>query len=287
MADIDIGIIGGSGLYEMGGAGQVEEIRLDTPFGQPSDAYVISTVAGRKVAFLSRHGRGHRHSPSQINYRANIHGFKQLGVTRLFSASAVGSLREDIAPLHLVVPDQFIDRTMGRAATFFDGGAAAHVSFADPFCPALRHMLVEASRKNGATVHDGGTYLCMEGPAFSTRAESQLYRGWGAAVIGMTGLTEAKLAREAELCYATLALATDYDCWHPEHDAVTVETVISYLNQNAATARAVLAVAVAMAAAAPRESACKCGRALSSALLTPRDQITPETRKKLSLLLGS
>jgi len=284
MADFDIGIIGGSGLYEMGGFEKSSEIRLDTPFGAPSDAYVTGTLSGRKVAFLSRHGRGHRLSPSRINYRANIHGFKQLGVRQLISASAVGSLKEEIAPLHLVVPDQFIDRTNGRAATFFDGGAVAHVGFADPFCPSLRKTLVDASRGAGATVHDGGTYLCMEGPAFSTRAESNLYRSWGAHVIGMTGLTEAKLAREAQLCYATLALATDYDCWHPHHDAVTVETIIGCLTQNAATAKTVLAAAVA---AAPREPTCKCGRALQSALITAPDRIDEATRKKLELLIGT
>jgi 5'-methylthioadenosine phosphorylase len=284
MADFDIGIIGGSGLYEMGGFEKSSEIRLDTPFGAPSDAYVGGLLAGRKVAFLSRHGRGHKFSPSNINYRANLHGFKQLGVTQIFSASAVGSLKEEIAPLHLVVPDQFIDRTNGRAATFFDGGAVAHVGFADPFCPSLRKILVDASRGAGATVHDGGTYLCMEGPAFSTRAESNLYRSWGASVIGMTGLTEAKLAREAQLCYATLALATDYDCWHPHHDAVTVDAIINCLQQNAQTAQAVLAAAVA---AAPREPACKCGRALRSALITAPGRIGEADRIKLALLIGS
>lgn len=282
MNGIEIGIIGGSGLYEMGGFDKAEEIKLDTPFGAPSDAYVTGTLAGRKVAFLSRHGRGHRLSPSNINYRANIHGFKQLGVTRVFSASAVGSLKAEIEPLHLVVPDQFIDRTTARQATFFDGGAVAHVSFADPFCPALRRSLLDAARAQGATVHEGGTYLCMEGPAFSTRAESNLYRSWGAAVIGMTNLTEAKLAREAQLCYATLALATDYDCWHPGHDAVTVDVIIDCLNRNAAAARAVLAGAVA---AAPAERACKCGRALRHALITAPDKIDPVSRGRLQLLL--
>ena len=284
MQQIEIGIIGGSGLYEMAGFERAEEITLDTPFGAPSDAFVVGTLAGRRVGFLARHGRGHRISPSQINYRANVHGFKQLGATRLFSASAVGSLKEEIVPLHLVVPDQFIDRTMGRKASFFDEGCVAHIGFADPFCGELRGGLLAASRASGATVHDGGTYLCMEGPAFSTRAESQLYRSWGAAIIGMTNLTEAKLAREAELCYATLALATDYDCWHPEHAAVSVEMVIGNLMKNAEMAQRVLAAAVAATPAAAEK--CKCQRALRSALVTDAKLSPAAAKERLALLAG-
>jgi len=283
MTRAEIGIIGGSGLYEMAGVSGLERVALDTPFGAPSDDFEVGELSGRKVAFLSRHGRGHRVSPSTINYRANIHGMKQLGVMRIFSASAVGSLREELAPLDLVIPDQFIDRTLGRAASFFDEGCVAHVGFADPFCPELRKVLLAAARAAGPAVHEGGTYVCMEGPAFSTRAESNLYRSWGAAVIGMTNLTEAKLAREAELCYATLALVTDYDCWHPGHDAVTVEMVIGNLRRNAESAHRTLAAAVA---AAPAARACGCGDALATALVTDPARIPPESRARLALLAG-
>ena len=283
MTRAEIGIIGGSGLYEMAGVSGLERVALDTPFGAPSDDFEVGELSGRKVAFLSRHGRGHRVSPSTINYRANIHGMKQLGVMRIFSASAVGSLREELAPLDLVIPDQFIDRTLGRAASFFDEGCVAHVGFADPFCPELRKVLLAAARAAGPAVHEGGTYVCMEGPAFSTRAESNLYRSWGAAVIGMTNLTEAKLAREAELCYATLALVTDYDCWHPGHDAVTVEMVIGNLRRNAESAHRTLAAAVA---AAPAVRACGCGDALATALVTDPARIPPESRARLALLAG-
>ncbi len=279
----EIGIIGGSGLYEMAGFELAEQVKLATPFGDPSDEFTVGTLAGRRVAFLCRHGRGHRFSPSNINYRANLHGFKQLGVTRIFSASAVGSLKEKIAPLDLVVPDQFIDRTFGRAATFFDDGCAAHVAFADPFCPELRPLLAVAARATGARVHDGGIYLCMEGPAFSTRAESELYRGWGAAVVGMTNLTEAKLAREAELCYATLALATDYDCWRPGREAVTVEMIIANLRRSARAARDSLATAIA---ALPAAANCGCGNALATALVTDPAKIPAAARERLALIAG-
>ena len=224
---IQIGIIGGSGLYDMAELIDRHEVTVDTPYGPPSGPYVTGTLAGTRVAFLARHGAGHRLTPSELNFRANIYGFKTLGVERILSASAVGSLREDLAPLDLVIPDQFIDRTRGRIGTFFGEGLVGHVAFADPVCGHLAQVAYDAAVRAGATVHKGGTYVCMEGPAFSTRAESHLYRAWGAHIIGMTNLQEAKLAREAEICYATIALVTDYDCWHPDHDHVTVEMVIA------------------------------------------------------------
>src|SRR5512141_2310634 len=236
MAEQIIGVIGGSGLYEMEGMTDIAHVTVNTPFGNPSDEYVTGTLEGVRMVFLPRHGKGHRLLPSEVNYRANIYGMKSLGVQRIISVSAVGSMKEEIVPGHIVIPDQFIDRTKGiRKDTFFGNGIVGHVQFADPVCADLSAVLFEAAREAGATVHRGGAYVCMEGPAFSTRAESHLYRSWGGDVIGMTNLQEAKLAREAEICYATLAMATDYDCWHLEEEAVTVEAVIARLSQNAET----------------------------------------------------
>jgi 5'-methylthioadenosine phosphorylase len=278
-----IGIIGGSGLYEVDEIENLTEERLVTPFGDPSDAYILGKIAGRRVAFLARHGRGHRIGPSQINFRANIYGMKMLGVERILSAGAVGSMKEEIQPLDIVLPDQFFDRTSHRASTFFAEGIVAHISFADPICAQMRNHLSVAARGAGARVHDGGTYLCMEGPQFSTRAESRAYRSWGVSVIGMTNLQEAKLAREAEICYATMALVTDYDCWHVSQEAVTVEMLIGYLKQNAGTARRVIASAIAKM---PAVRACACGTALENAIITDRGAIAPDVRERLDLLVG-
>ena len=278
----EIGIIGGSGLYSMPGFEEQEEVMLETPFGAPSDNYVLGTLAGRKVAFLARHGRGHRYSPSELNFRANIYGMKRLGVERILSLSAVGSLKEEHKPLDFVIPDQFVDRTLGRASTFFGEGLVAHVSFADPVCPQLSQVVSDACQAAGVAATSGGTYLCMEGPAFSTKAESFLYRSWGMDVIGMTNLTEAKLAREAEICYVTVAMVTDYDCWHEEHDAVTVTQIIATLNKNAENACKVIAEAVART---PAERACKCGSALAHAIITDRKLVPDTTRHKLGILV--
>src|SRR5471032_1527100 len=256
---IEIGIIWGSGLYDMAALTDREEKRLSTPFGEPSGPYVIGTLGGKRVAFLSRHGLGHRLLPSELNFRANIYGFKVLGVERILSASAVGSLREEYKPLDIVIPDQFVDRTKGRISTFFGRGLVAHVGFAHPFCGVLSKIAGDSVQAVGATVHRGGTYVNMEGPQFSTLAESKLYRSWGADVIGMTNLQEAKLAREAEICYATIALVTDYDCWHPDHDAVTVDQIVKVLHTNADNAARVVKQAVAVI---PKERTCKCGSAL-------------------------
>lgn len=288
-----IGVIGGSGLYAMEGLAHLREERVSTPYGDPSDAYMIGAVegvhqAGTKepveLVFLPRHGRGHRFTPSEVPYRANIYGMKKLGVSWIISVSAVGSLREDIAPGHVVVIDQFIDKTHGRAGTFFGNGVVAHVAFGDPVCPTLRTMLLQGARQAGATVHDGGTYVCMEGPAFSTRAESNLHRSWGASVIGMTNMPEAKLAREAEISYATLAMSTDYDCWHEEHDAVTVDQVIAVLTANVSLSKRIIQAAVPLIAAydgpAPQSSA------LKNAILTPASAITAEAKQRLDLLIG-
>jgi 5'-methylthioadenosine phosphorylase len=280
---IQIGVIGGSGLYDMPELTDREERRIATPFGEPSGPYVIGTLRGRRVAFLARHGVGHRLLPSELNYRANIFGFKTLGVEWILSASAVGSLKEDYAPLHLVVPDQFFDRTTGRISTFFGRGIAAHVAFAHPICPALSGIAFESARAAGATVHKGGTYVCMEGPQFSTLAESKLYRAWGMDIIGMTNLQEAKLAREAEMCYATIALVTDYDCWHPGHDQVTVEMVVATLVQNAQTAQQVIANA---AGRLPIERACGCAAALATAIITRPNDIPAETKRELAPIIG-
>jgi len=278
----EIGIIGGSGLYHMPGFKETQEVRLQTPFGDPSEVYVLGDLDGRKVAFLARHGRGHRILPSELNFRANIYGFKQLGVTRIVSVSAVGSLKEEHKPLEFVIPDQFFDRTRHRVDTFFGDGIVAHIAFADPICPELAKVVESACKKVGVAGKLGGTYLCMEGPQFSTKAESNVYRSWGMDVIGMTNLQEAKLAREAEICYVTVAMVTDYDCWHPHHNSVTVDQIVAVLVKNADNAVKVLRATVA---AMPKTRTCKCGAALAHAILTERDKIPAATRKKLSLIL--
>ena len=277
-----IGIIGGSGLYSMPGFEAMEEAEIQTQFGSPSDRYIVGTLAGRQVAFLARHGRGHRLSPSELNFRANIYGMKSLGVERIISLSAVGSLKEEHRPLDFVIPDQFFDRTRGRISTFFGEGLVAHISFADPICPQLAEVVAGACRAAGVNARQGGTYLCMEGPAFSTKAESNVYRSWGMDVIGMTNLQEARLAREAEICYVTVAMVTDYDCWHPHHDAVTVADIIATLTKNAENACRVVAASVA---SMPGERACKCGSALSHAIITDRKLVPEATRKKLGILI--
>jgi 5'-methylthioadenosine phosphorylase len=279
----EIGIIGGSGLYNMPGIERVREVRVSTPFGKPSDAYILGVLEGHHVAFLSRHGRGHLLMPTEINFRANIYGMKKLGVERIISVSAVGSLRKDFRPLDMVLPAQFFDRTRHRVSTFFGNGLVAHISFADPVCPVMVKTLLQASSESGVNCHEGGTYLCMEGPAFSTKAESNTYRAWGMDIIGMTNLQEAKLAREAEICYATLAMVTDYDCWHPEHDAVTVSAVIENLTHNAENAQKIIRHAVR---GMPQERACKCGSALAHAILTDRKKISARAKRKLALLVG-
>jgi 5'-methylthioadenosine phosphorylase len=281
---IQVGIIGGSGLYEMQGLSVLEERSVDTPFGAPSDPYVIGEVDGVRVAFLSRHGRGHRFTPSEVNYRANIYGFTLLGAHTILSASAVGSMKEDYHPTDIVFPHQFIDRTRHRADTFFGNGIVGPVPFADPICTRVSSLMAEAGRSAGARVHSGGTYVCMEGPQFSTRAESNLYRSWGADVIGMTNLTEAKLAREAEICYATMALVTDYDCWHPEHDDVSIDQILEYLRQNSAMAQTILRTSIAGAAARNRD--CGCANALQFAILTQRDAIPQKAKDDLAAILG-
>jgi 5'-methylthioadenosine phosphorylase len=280
---VPIGIIGGSGLYDMAELTDREERAVTTPFGEPSAPYVIATLRGKRVAFLARHGRGHRLLPSELNFRANIYGFKVLGAEWILSASAVGSLREDFRPLDLVVPDQFFDRTRGRVSTFFGDGVVAHVGFAHPFCPGLSDVLVAAGRAAGATVHQGGTYVCMEGPQFSTLAESHAYRASGFDIIGMTNLQEAKLAREAEICYSTLALVTDYDCWHPGHDSVTVEMIVRTLTENARTAQQVIARAVERL---PIPRGCECARALATAIITRKDDVPDATKARLRPITG-
>ena len=278
----EIGIIGGSGLYSMPGFETQEEVHLETPFGRPSDNYVLGKLGGHRVAFLARHGRGHRLSPSELNFRANVYGMKSLGVERIISLSAVGSLKDEHHPLDFVIPDQFFDRTRGRVSTFFGDGLVAHVSFAHPVCPELSSVVADACAATGVNVTRGGTYLCMEGPAFSTKAESLVYRSWGMDVIGMTNLQEAKLAREAEICYVTIAMVTDYDCWHPDHDAVTVNEIITHLVKNAENACKVVAQAVAKI---PAARSCQCGSALSHAIITDRKMVPEATRRKLGILI--
>jgi 5'-methylthioadenosine phosphorylase len=280
---IQIGIIGGSGLYDMADLQDRQEVHVETPFGPPSGPYVTGTLDGRRVAFLARHGVGHRLLPSELNFRANIYGFKTLGVEWILSASAVGSLKEQYAPLDLVIPDQFFDRTRGRISTFFGRGLAAHVSFAHPVCATLSGIAYASAVDAGVRVHPGGTYVCMEGPQFSTKAESELYRSWGMDVIGMTNLQEAKLAREAEICFVTIALVTDYDCWHPEHDQVTVDMVIANLQQNAVAAQRVIRNAVAKL---PIERTCECARALSAAIITRPDAVPDAVRAELAPIVG-
>ena len=286
MARPILGVIGGSGLYDLPGLTGVRRERLSTPFGEPSDAYLIGRLGEQELVFLPRHGQGHRLMPGEVNARANVYGMKQLGVTRLISVSAVGSMREEIVPGHLVLVDQFIDRTYARPKTFFGGGVVAHVAFADPVCPQLHRHLEAAAFAAGARTHGKGTYLCIEGPQFSTRAESVLYRSWGVDVIGMTAMPEAKLAREAQICYATLALATDYDTWYAGHESVTVQQVLETLQRNVTAAREVVRGA-AIAADRLAERTCACARALEHAVMTARESIPAEARERLQLLLGS
>jgi len=283
MQRAQIGIIGGSGLYDMPGVTDREEVKVTTPFGEPSAPYVLGTLRGKRVAFLARHGGGHRVSPSELNFRANIFGMKTLGVEFILSASAVGSLKEEYKPADIVIPDQFFDRTKGRPSSFFGRGLVGHVGFAHPFCRILSGIAYESGRKAGATIHKGGTYVCMEGPQFSTLAESKLYRSWGMDIIGMTNLQEAKLAREAEICYTTIALVTDYDCWHPDHDSVTVEMVMSTLSKNAATAQQIIAGAVERL---PYERTCECASALKYALVTRPEMVPDQVKKDLAPLIG-
>jgi 5'-methylthioadenosine phosphorylase len=285
MTTAKIGIIGGSGLYQMPELTNVEEVKVDTPFGDPSDSFIIGKLENERVAFLPRHGRGHRFTPTELPFRANIYAMKLLGVERILSASAVGSLQEQYAPLDMVIPDQFFDRTRGRVreSTFFGEGIVAHVSFAHPVCSALGEVLEESCGATAVKMHRGGTYVCMEGPAFSTVAESNVYRSWGMDIIGMTNLQEAKLAREAEICYATLALVTDYDCWHPGHDAVSVETVIEYLNKNVRNAQSIMREAVRRLRDADRN--CKCGSALKNAIFTAPNLWPQATTLKLKAIV--
>lgn len=280
---VRIGIIGGSGLYDMAELTDREERAISTPFGDPSAPLVLATLRGRRVAFLARHGHGHRLTPSELNFRANIYAMKTLGVEWILSASAVGSLRDDYQPLDLVIPSQFYDRTRGRVSTFFGDGLVAHVAFAHPFCAPLSAIAFESAKRAGATVHMGGTYVCMEGPQFSTIAESNAYRAMGFDIIGMTNLQEAKLAREAEICYTTIALVTDYDCWHPDHDSVTVEMIVANLTQNAATAQQVMADAVEHL---PIERTCSCASALATAIITRPDAVPAATKVKLAPIVG-
>lgn len=284
MNDIRIGVIGGSGLYEMEGLRIIEEREIATPFGRPSDPYVIGEIDGHRVAFLSRHGKGHRLLPTEIPFQANVYGFKVLGVERILSASAVGSMKEDYHPTDIVFPLQFIDRTRHRPDTFFGNGLVGHVAFSDPVCNELSGLMADASEAVGARTHRGGTYLCMEGPQFSTRAESFLYRSWGVDVIGMTNLQEARLAREAEICYATMALVTDYDCWHETHEAVSVEAVIGYLHKNAKTAAEIVRRVIPKLAG--RDRTCPCANALQYAILTDPSRVPDKTKADLAPIVG-
>jgi 5'-methylthioadenosine phosphorylase len=283
MPEAKVGIIGGSGLYKMEGMTGVEKVKVSTPFGEPSDAIILGNLEGVKVAFLPRHGEGHRIGPSELPAKANIYALKSLGVERIISVSAVGSLKEKIGPLDIVIPDQLIDATKGRASTFFTGGIVGHVSLAEPFCPVLSQLSFEASTNVGAKVHKGGTYLVVEGPQFSTKAESQLYRSWGADVMGMTALPEAKLAREAEICYATLAIVTDYDCWHPSYESVTTEMILTNLRKGIDTVKKILKL---LLASIPQKRDCACASALKYAIATEAKYIPKEKRKELGLLIG-
>lgn len=279
----EIGVIGGSGLYTMSGLSDTREVRLKTPFGDPSDAFIVGTVEGKRVAFLARHGRGHRFLPSEINFRANIYAMKLLGVQRIISVSAVGSLREDLRPGEFLLPDQFFDRTKGRVSTFFGNGLVAHVTFDKPTCPQLSAVLADACVSTAVPVHRKGTYVCMEGPQFSTLAEANFHRAMNFDVIGMTNVTEAKLAREAEICYSTVAMITDYDCWHPQHDSVTVASIIATLNQNAINAQSVLREAIRNL---PAQRNCKCGDVLKHAIITDPKVIPAKTKKSLAAIIG-
>jgi len=278
-----LGVIGGSGLYEMEGMKRVREVRVRTPFGAPSDAFVVGELEGRRLAFLPRHGRGHRIPPSRINFRANIYAMKKLGVSSILSISAVGSMKEKIRPGDVVIVDQFFDRTRFRPGTFFEDGIAVHVMFADPVCPRLAEAAWEAARSTVARVHRGGTYLCMEGPAFSTRAESRIYRSWGVDVIGMTNMPEARLAREAEICYATVAFATDYDCWHETEADVTIDAVLAVLRSNVENAKRIVKE---VARRLPLPGTCGCGRALENAIVTDRARIPAAARRRLKAIIG-
>jgi 5'-methylthioadenosine phosphorylase len=283
MAEKVVGVIGGSGLYEMEGLEQVETLSLTTPFGAPSDSFIVGRLEGVKVAFLPRHGKGHRISPSSLNFRANIYGMKMLGVQSIIAVSAVGSMKESIHPGHMVIPDQFIDRTTGRISTFFNDGIVGHVSFADPVCPVLSQILFESGKEVGATVHKGGTYICIEGPQFSTRAESKLYRSWGVDIIGMTNIPEAKLAREAEICYATIAFATDYDCWHETAGDVSIGDVLRILAESTKIAKSAIRLAVKQI---PEKRECVCSNALKYAVITGKKSIPEKTKKDLELIIG-
>ncbi|HEY6010279.1 MAG TPA: S-methyl-5'-thioadenosine phosphorylase [Nitrospirota bacterium] len=280
---VRIGVIGGSGLYEMEGLTRIKAVKITTPFGKPSDEYLIGTLHGKRVAFLPRHGRGHRIMPTDINYRANIYGMKKLGVERIISVSAVGSMKEEIKPGDIVIPEQFYDLTKQRRSTFFGNGVVAHVGMADPVCADLCALLAGSGAKVGATVHRGGTYLCMEGPQFSTRAESLIHRTWNVDIIGMTNATEAKLAREAELCYSTIALATDYDCWHHSEEAVTVEAVLAVMKHNIETSKALIREAVRLL---PASRGCGCGEALRNTIMTPEKLIPAKTKRDLAPIIG-
>jgi 5'-methylthioadenosine phosphorylase len=283
MNDAKVGVIGGSGLYEIEGMSEVKELRIKTPFGEPSDAITIGSLEGTRIAFLPRHGKGHHISPTELPVRANIYALKSLGVEWIISVNAVGSLKEEIRPLDLVIPDQFIDRTKSRVNTFFGQGLVAHVAFADPFCPVLSQILNEAATDVGASIHKGGTYLAMEGPLFSTKAESDLYRSWGASVIGMTALPEAKLAREAEICYATLAFVTDYDCWHEIEESVTIGMALANLQKNVGAAKEIVRTAAAMM---PNSRECDCAQALKDAIITAPDKVPQQMKRELKLLIG-
>ena len=283
MDQAEIGVIGGSGLYEMPGLKEMEETWVETPFGRPSDAYILGRLEGKRVAFLARHGRGHHILPTELNFRANICGFKKLGVRRILSASAVGSLKLEYKPMDFVLPDQFVDRTRQRVSTFFGEGVVAHISFADPICSQLAEQVEAGASNIDLPIKRGGTYVCMEGPAFSTRGESNLYRSWGMDLIGMTNLQEAKLAREAEICYVTIAMVTDYDCWHEEEEAVTVETLIENLNKNSQNAQRLIKAVMNIL---PQEFDCSCQHALENAILTDLKMIPEKTKKKLHLIIG-
>ena len=283
MENVKIGIIGGSGLYEMPGLTERKEIDVATPFGAPSDRLVVGNLSGQKVVFLSRHGRGHRFMPSELNFRANIYAMKLLGVERILSVSAVGSLKEDIAPLDIFLPDQFLDRTRGRISTFFGNGLVAHISFGDPVCPDLLEQVQQASFKAGIPAKKGGTYVCMEGPAFSTKAESKLYRSWGMDVIGMTNLQEAKLAREAEICYVTIALVTDFDCWYESHETVSADMIIANLQKNCQAAQSIIIQTVRDLRFTRN---CTCGESLKYALITDKAMIPEETKSRLECIVG-
>lgn len=283
MPEIEIGVIGGSGLYQMEGIGNIEEVKVDTPFGAPSDNFIVGDLEGRRVAFLPRHGRGHKIQPADLNFRANIFGMKKLGVKRIISVSAVGSMKEDVHPKDIVIPDQFYDNTRRRISTFFGDGIVAHVSLADPVCPVLADILYKSAAGVGARVHKGGVYLCIEGPQFSTRGESMIYRKWGVDIIGMTNVTEAKLAREAEICYATIALVTDYDCWHHEEADVTADAIIEILNKNVETSKKIIRESVGNIAGVRN---CICSNAMENAIITARDSITPEAKERLKAIIG-